>query len=264
MHLFHPILQLSVTRPRTTLLVLFAITLLMAAGLSRLETRNSFDGELPANDPINQGIEAAKVTFGERSIVLIGLECQSVYTPQTAQKIIDISHALSEVPHVLTDEIVSLSTLSNVSQRPWGLETGGFLDELPADEAAWQQLKADVAGNAMVLDRLVSADESLTVIAAALEDGFDGGVVYEAVSEIAGHYAGPERIHITGAPILVEDVQRGISGDSRRFIPIAIILIFIGFYISFRRLAGVLLPVGMVIMSILWTMGFMGRLFSLA
>ncbi|HKK78914.1 MAG TPA: MMPL family transporter [Phaeodactylibacter sp.] len=258
MQVLNPFLQLSYRRPRTTLLALFALTLLLAAGLRQLETRNSFDGELPADDPINQGIEAVEAVFGERSVVLIGLEAESAYTPEAAQKIIDISNALTEVPHVLPDEIVSLSTLANVSQRSWGLETGGFLDELPADEAAWQQLQADVAGNAMVLGRLVSADGSLAVIAAALEDGFDGGAVYEAVSEIAAHYAGPERIHITGAPVLVEDVQRGISGDSRRFIPIAIVLIFIGFYISFRRLAGVLLPVGMVIMSIIWTMGFMG------
>ena len=140
MHIFQPLLRLSYTRPKTTLLALFAITLLMAGGLSRLETRNSFDGELPADDPINQGIEAAKATFGERSIVLIGLETESVYTPEAAQKIIDISNELAKVPHVLSDEIVSLATLSNVSQRDWGLETGGFLDELPADEAAWQQL----------------------------------------------------------------------------------------------------------------------------
>lgn len=258
MRFFNPLLRLSYTRPKTTLLALLAITLLMAGGLKQLETRNSFDGELPADDPINQGIEVAKAVFGERSVVLIGLEAESIYTPEAAQKIIDLSNALAEVPHVMPDEIVSLSTLTNVSQRPWGLETSGFLDELPADEAAWQQIQADVAGNGMVLERLVSEDASLTVIAAALEDGFNGGTVYDAVSELAAHYAGPECIHITGAPILVEDVQRGISGDSRRFIPIAIVLIFIGFYISFRRLAGVLLPVGMVIMSIVWTMGFMG------
>jgi len=82
--------------------------------------------------------------------------------------------------------------------------------------------------------------------------------VYAAVSALAEEFAGPEQIHISGAPILVEDVQRGISGDSGRFIPIAILLVFIGFYISFRRIPGVLLPVGMVVMSIVWTLGFMG------
>jgi hydrophobe/amphiphile efflux-3 (HAE3) family protein len=258
MKLFDSILKLSYSRPRATLFVLFGLTIIMGAGLGQLQTRNSFDGELPTNDAINQSIEAVKAHFGERSIVLIGLETESAYTPETAQKIIDISDALAEVPDVLTDEVVSLATLSNVSHRPWGLETGGFLDEIPADEAAWQQLRTDVEANAMVLGRLVSADESLAVIAAALEDGFDGGEVFDAVSAIASDYEGPERIHITGAPILVEDVQRGISGDSRRFIPIAILLIFFGFYFSFRRLSGVLLPVGMVIMSIIWTMGFMG------
>ncbi len=258
MQIHNSFLHFSFQRPRATLLLLLAITVALGAGIRKLQTRNSFAGELPSDDPINRGIEAAREHFGERSIVLIGLEAGDLYTPETARKVIAISDELAGAPYVLSDEVISLATLRNVSQRPWGLETGGFLDELPPDEAGWRQLRADIAGNAMVLERLVSADGTLTVIAAALEEGFDGGEVFEAVSEIAERHAGPEKIHITGAPVLVEDVQRGISADSGRFIPIAILLVFVGFYISFRRLSGVLLPVGMVIMSIIWTMGFMG------
>lgn len=251
---------ISMRYPRTTLVLLLLITIALGSGIRLLEQRNSFAGELPDDDPINLEIERVKDDFGERSVVLIGLEAENIYKPETAQKIKALSEALADVPHVLADEILSLSTLRNVNNRKWGLETDNFLEEVPQTAAAWQQLREDIHGNATILNRLVSEDGTLVVLAAALEDGFDGGLVYDAINELAAAYAGPEKIHLTGAPILVEDVQRGISGDSRRFIPIAILLIFVGFYICFGRLTGVLLPVSMVIMSIIWTMGSMGYL----
>lgn len=253
-------LKFTYQRPKITLLLLAIITLLLGAGIPRLEVRNSFAGELPPQDPINVAIDKVKEDFGDRSVVLIGLETDNIYNPLTAEKVIAISDALRDVPYVLPDEILSLATVQNVSNRSWGLETGGFLDNIPATPADWQQLQDDVAANDIVVDKLVSKDGTLIVIAAALADDFVGGEVYDAVTALIETFQGPERIHITGAPILVEDVQRGISGDSKRFIPIAILLIFAGFYLCFRHWAGVLLPVSMVIMSIVWTMGAMGYL----
>ena len=57
---------------------------------------------------------------------------------------------------------------------------------------------------------------------------------------------------------MVEDVQVGIGEDSRRFIAIALPIIFAGFFLCFRTLRGTLLPVLVVVLSIVWTMGFMG------
>ncbi|MGY6741155.1 MAG: efflux RND transporter permease subunit [Cecembia sp.] len=253
-------LSFSWNYPQSTLVALLLISVGFGLGIKKLETRNSFAGELPSNDPVQVHIDQINQVFGERSVVLIGIEAEDVYTEEVSEKVIAISEALKEVPFVMADEIISLSTVQNVSNREWGLEIGGFFEEFPTDEEAWKQLKVDVHDNAMILNRLVSKDGQLMVIAASLEDGFEGGVVYEAVENIISGYQSTETIHSTGAPMLVEDVQRGISGDSRKFIPIAIVIIFFGFYICFRRISGVLLPVSMVIMSIVWTMGAMGYL----
>lgn len=253
-------LSFSWNYPRITVLVLLLISVFFGLGIKKLETRNSFSGELPADDPVQIHIEKINQSFGEKSVLLIGIEAEEVFTEAIASKVISISEALANVPFVMQDEVISLSTIQNVSNREWGLETGGFFEEMPVDELAWSQLKEDVQNNSLVLNRLVSMDGQLIVIAASLEDGFDGGEAYEAVEKIIDDHKGTETIHATGAPILVEDVQRGISGDSRKFIPIAIVIIFVGFYICFRRVLGVLLPVSMVIMSIIWTMGAMGYL----
>jgi predicted RND superfamily exporter protein len=77
----------SFERPKLTLLVLFLLTIVLGSGSPRLEVRNSFAGELPADDPINQDIEQVKAFFGERSVVLTGLEADNVYNPGTARRI---------------------------------------------------------------------------------------------------------------------------------------------------------------------------------
>lgn len=245
-------------KPKLILIILVVVTAIFGMGLSRLEVRNNFDGELPNDDPINQKYELVKEHFDERAKILIGIETDNIFNPATLQKIKDISQAMEEVPFVMADEIKSLSTLKNVQERSWGLDINNFLDTIPSTTAALQKLQSDVVNNKIILGKFVSEDEKFTVISANLDDGFEGAKVLAAVEEIKSQFELPEILHITGAPILVEDVQRGISGDSRRFIPAAILLVFLGFFFSFRRLRGTILPAIMVVMSIIWTMGFMG------
>ncbi len=256
----HTLLKNSYTNPKISLFIFLIITCLLGNGMRSLYQKNSFDGELPTDDLINKNIDAVKEVFGDRSMVMIGLETESIYSEAAAESIIQLTEALKEVPFVLVDEVKSLATLENVSNRDWGLTSEGFLDPIPNSPAGWTQLKKDIAQNEMISGSLVSEDGTLTVIAAPLDDGFVGGEVYDALLAIKNDFKAAGKIHITGAPILVEDVQQGISGDSRKFIPIAIVLIFIGFFLCFRTAAGVFLPITMVLMSIVWTMGTMGYL----
>ena len=254
MTLYEPLLK----RPWIVLSSMILLTIFMGLGISKIEVRNSFDGELPQTDPIVADLDKLKLAFDERSTVLIGIRHENIFNEGTLEKVVKISEALKEVPFVIPDEINSLSTLNNLKNREWGLDVGTFMKEIPQTAEALSQLRQDVNDNDLVRGKFVSEDETFTLIAANLEEGFDGGTVYEKVYELIKPYEGPEQIHLSGAPLMVEDVQRGISGDSRRFIPIALLIIFIGFYLCFGTPRGTLLPILVVIMSIIWTMGFMG------
>lgn len=190
-------LSFSWKYPRITVGILLLVSVFFGLGIGKLETRNSFAGELPADDPVQVHIEKVNAHFGERSVLLIGIEAEDVFTEEVAFKIIGITEALADVPFVMQDEILSLSTIQNISNREWGLETSLFLEEIPGDEIAWQQLRKDVQGNAILLNRLISEDSQLIVIAATLQDGFEGGEVYEAVEKIIREFQGPEIIHAT-------------------------------------------------------------------
>ncbi len=247
-------------KPVWVLLIMLTATLIMGLGIPRIEMRNNFDGELPEADPIVSDLEKLEAEFDKGATLLIGIEAENIYNPSTLQKVADLSDALAEVPYILPTGISSLSTLNNVKTRNWGLDVGAFMKETPSDSEALALLRQDVRENDLVLGKFVSEDETLTVIAANLEEGFDGGALFTAVEALVRPYEGPEKIHLSGAPLMVEDVQRGISGDSRRFIPIALVIIFVGFFLCFRTPRGTFLPILVVVLSIIWTMGFMGYL----
>lgn len=252
------VIAMLLKRPLLVLGTILAVTIFMALGISKIHVRNNFDGELPESDPIVSDLDKLEAIFDERSTILIGIEHDNIYNPKTLEKVVAISETLKDVPYVIGEEINSLSTLNNVKTREWGLDVGTFMKEIPDTPEALEQLRKDVEENELVLGKLVSENGQMTVIAANLEEGFDGGTVYDAVEAKVAEFEGPEKIHISGAPMMIEDVQRGISGDSRRFIPIALVIIFIGFFFCFRTLRGTLLPITVVILSIIWTMGFMG------
>ena len=57
-------------RPRITIAILLIITAIMAGGIGQLTQRNSFDGELPIDDPINKDIEKVEAVFDEQDAPL--------------------------------------------------------------------------------------------------------------------------------------------------------------------------------------------------
>ncbi|MBT8269966.1 MAG: MMPL family transporter [Bacteroidia bacterium] len=252
------ILFYLLSKPKLTLVSLLVISLLMALGISKLEVRNNFDGELPQEDPVIAGFNLVQDHFDKRSAILFGIEAEDIYNKQTLIKLREMTDAVKGLPFVLKDEIKSLSTVQSLSSEDWGIDTSGFLDDISSSNFDLDELKSQIAHNDMVSGKLVSSDGRLAVIIANLDDDFIGAEVFKGAQEIRDRFNGPEIIHITGAPILVEEVQQGISGDTSKFIPLAILLVFIGFYFSFRKLRAVLLPALMVILSIVWTMGFMG------
>lgn len=252
--------KLTTGHPVKCICIFLLLTIIFSFGTTKLETKNSFDGELPEDDFINIDINRVKEVFEERSLIMIGIESDDLFTTEGLSSIISLTESVKEIPYVFKDEVKSLATVDNLSERDWGLQSNGFLDELPDSALEWKQLKNDINKNDIVNGTLISADGKFATIVAPLDNDFIGGEVYAAAKRIKENYQGKETIHISGAPILVEDVQLGISKDSKKFIGIAIFLVFIGFYICFRSVIGVLFPLIMVVASIIWTMGMMGYL----
>ncbi len=251
--------QLIVNYPKAVLAMVLLLTALAGFGITKIETRNNYDSDLPKDDPIIATNDRLEEVFGEKDVVMIGIRTDDIFNEITLNKIALISEELKQVDGVVEDQIISLATLNNIKGRDWGLEVGAFMQTVPETGAEIEQLRHDVQSNHLIYGKLVSEDFGSTVITANIERGYDQSTVYYQVRAIARKYAGPEKIFPNGEPIMQQEIDLGIQRDVSTLLPFALIMVLIGFYLSFRSLRGVFIPFSVVVLSIIWTMGIMGH-----
>lgn len=243
--------------------VTLILTIFFCYGISKLEVASNFKDDLPVNDPIVQTESYFQEIFGKKDLVIIGIEnISTIYNTSTLQKVKEISEEIKHLKGIIEDEVISLSTANNIKWRDWRLEVGVFMKDVPQTEDELNQLKKDVLGNDMFYGRLVSKDETMTTIFANMKkmSGKEKDRLVEEIYNLTKRYEWPERFYFGGDPIGNYEIERGIQHDFNRLMPFALLLILIGFYISFRRLRGVIIPTIIMVLSIIWTMGLMGHL----
>ncbi|NOZ03907.1 MAG: RND family transporter [FCB group bacterium] len=250
--------KLIIGFPKSVLIVVMFLTIYIGLGISKLQTRNNYDSDLPKDDPIIITNDRLEEVFGEKDVILIGIKADNIFNQQTLRKIALISEELKQVEGVVEDQIISLSTLNNIKGRDWGLDVGPFMGDVPETDEEIDRIRQDVMTNNLIYGKLVSKDLSSTIITANIERGYDQATVYNQVRKITEKYNGPERLYINGEPIIQQEIDLGIQRDISVLLPFALILVLIGFFLSFRNLRGVFLPFIVVVLSIVWTMGIMG------
>lgn len=254
-------INLVASHPRAIIVLVMLMTLGLGSGLTRLEIHNNQESELPETDEIVMTNKRLESVFGKKGVIMIGLAHEtSIYNRETLEKVRKLSEAVKSVPFVIEDEIVSLATFKNLKSREWGLERAPFLKALPSNEAELAQLRSDVAASNEVYGRLVSKDGSYTVILANVKQGYDQTAVSKAVYALVDTYRGPEKIYVAGDAIQTHEIDSGIQRDSGILLPAALLLMILCFMVCLRTMAGVALPLLVVVLSIVWTMGAMGWL----
>ncbi|MEL6864664.1 MAG: MMPL family transporter [Bacteroidota bacterium] len=246
--------------PKMVLVFVAIVTVLLGLGIPKLETHNNQESELPEDDPIVLTNNRLDEVFGKKDILLVGIKSEDVYEQATLDKIMKITEELKEVEGVVADEIVSLTNINSISGEEWGLEVGPMIEEVPETESEIYALKQKVRDNRLVHKRLVSEDETFTTIMANVLIGSDQGLIHQQANAIAAKYEGPEEIYVAGGPVQSQEIDLGIQKDVNTLLPLALGLVLIGYLLSFGTWQGVVLPFGVVVLSIVWVMGAMGHI----
>lgn len=246
--------------PRLILGLIFLITVYMLWGTTKLTMRNNSEADLPEDDPVVKTMNHIKEVFDDKSIVIIGVESDNIYNISTLKKVTNITEELKSLSDVISDEVVSLSTVNNIKSKDGMLQTGAFMQEVPTTEDELAQLKTQIKENDNIYGQLVNEEGTFTVIRANVMEGYDQAVVHKQVNEILKKYQGSEKLYASGKAIYTEDIDSGINADSQLLIPILMLIMLVVFYIIFRSWRGVFLPALLMLLSVIWAMGAMGHI----
>lgn len=271
------------------LLLVLIPTVFVGAQVRHLSINTSNEGLLHADDPILTIYDVFRDQFGRDDLMVLAIKSDKIFTIPFLSKLKKLHDQLeAEVPHL--NDITSLVNARDTRGQGDTLLVDDLLVHFPENDQDLSELKERVMANPVYRNQLISTDATFTTIliesdtysAAGMESydplaGFDENLDPSAtnlnpefltdqenaqmvakVKEIARSYEGPDfEISMAGSPIVTHTVKQLMMKDMKKFLRLAALAIGICLFVMFRRISGVLLPLLVVALTLISTLGLM-------
>jgi predicted RND superfamily exporter protein len=268
---------------------MLALSALLISRVPSLETDNSTDSFLHANDPIRITYDDFRRQFGRDDRITIAIEAPDLFDPHFLARLKTFHDELeAEVPHL--DDLVSMVNARNTRGEGDELVVEDLLENWPETPEELAALRERVLANPLYRNTLISRDATITTVSIELaaysdpgdaEDalaGFDDeseateagkdapsflkdvelAEAVRAARAVVERYQTPGfRLHMAGAPVMSERITTRMQSDMRAFTAYSIVVIGALLFLLFRRIAGTFLPLLVVVLSMLSTLGMM-------
>lgn len=221
----------------------------------RIET--ALETVLPADDPAVAEYQRVREVFGSDDVAVVGVLGEDVLLPATLEKIARLTTELAAIDGAL--QVISLTNAVDPAEDV--LSPPKFFPDWPPRKDAIEAVRAKLSSVPVYGRNLVSPDfrgAAITVFFENLSHAeyVDRGIDAKLEAVVARHQ-GPERLFLTGAGHVTEEAIELLRRDLARFTPLAIGLVVIALWGSFRTVRGVLLPLSSVLLALAWTLGMM-------
>jgi predicted RND superfamily exporter protein len=265
------------------------LALALGAQLTTLRIDGSDEAFLPEGDPVRRSYDAFRAQFGRDGMIAVAIDPPDVFDLRFLERL-DAFHRdiEGEVPHV--NDVTSLVNARYTHGRGHELIVEDLLEEWPRNEAQLAELRERVLSNPLYRNYLVSSDGRLTTVMIELDThssatgptdeltGFDdsepeagsdeGELVFltgpeilasaEALQRVMARHQAPDfELHVAGGPMAEATLMSAIQRDIAVFVAASIGVISLLLYVLFRRVSGVVLPLLLVLLALLCTLGTM-------
>lgn len=253
------LIWLSMTYPRSTLMVTVLLTLVFGAQFTRLHIDTDPENMLPADQPDRVLYNRVKGEFGIHELIVLGITDEGgVFRPQTLRQVERIIDGILKIPGVITEDVISLTTTDDVRPKAGLIDVRRIMVRVPHDPVAIEAMRAAIADNPLLKDKVASADGTglaiyvpITAKDQALRIGREISALVEAELESGQSY------HLAGLPIAEDTfgaemfVQMGILS------PICGMTLFLLLWLMFRRMTFILPVMAVSMIAVIWGMGLL-------
>ncbi len=274
-------------RLKTIAFMLIFIGAIMS-NLPKVTMDTSTEGFLHDKDPILVGYNDFRNQFGRDEMIILAIKPANVFNLEFIARLRTLHDELeNNVPNL--DDITSLVNVRNTRGEADELIVEDLLENPPKTKEGLLALKQRVLTNPLYKNLIISEDGLFTTIVIktsayssegteeqALE-GFEDTKIepsanqdrpfltdaensetVNAVRRIVAKYNSADfPVMVAGSPVFIHDLKQTIKRDMRKFVVLAILTIGLVLFILFRRLSGVVLPLLVVVLSLLSTVGLM-------
>jgi len=241
-----------------------ALTIIISAVFFYFMSQNSkmetnLDKYMPQDHPAFVYSDQAEEWFGINDGIIVAIENKNgIYNTATIDTLKQLTKALQKMDEIVKADVTSLYTADNIVGDEEGMDVKAFFKRVPKTEKKLKELQQNVRNNEMVYGRLVSTDETVTVIIAEIRDDVFTQEFYNEILElVAASQTDDITIHVAGRPIVEGTMALLGPADMKRMVPIVLLVITIVLYFMLRSVRSTLLTMSVVFFSTLWSFGLM-------
>jgi len=246
-----------VGHPRAAIAANLLVTAILGFYAVHIRVESSMASVLPAGDPEVEYYARVRETFGSDDIAIVGVRADDLFAASTLVKIARVTDAIAKIPGV--QKVLSVTNTPDLAEDPQ--YPPRLLPRIPPTAGEVEVLKKKLAATPALGRNLVADDYKGTAINVFLQNLTDAQYadlrIDERIREVLAKESGPERFYFTGLQHVTQSLLGLMTQDVVRFTPIALALVLIVFWTSFRTVRGVVLPVMAVLMALSWTLGVM-------
>ncbi|RMG72759.1 MAG: hypothetical protein D6722_04860 [Bacteroidetes bacterium] len=251
----------GILRYRTWLLAaLGGLTLLMAAGIGRLEISFSFENFYSKDDPEYAYYEQYQALFTEEQNYMIYVAVRApgatVFDSAFLAQADTLFAGLAALPGV--DSAISPLAVPRLRRRGMGIQAQPYLRYDSPDALA--RARAQVTADSALLGAFITRDSAhlcgyLFIDPEIFDDQARDVLSRTVVRRLEA--SGLNHV-ISGIPYIRTAYVDTIADELLLFLSLAIMLIATVLFLTYRNLWGVLIPMAAVVVSLIWILGFMG------
>jgi len=224
---------------------------------TKMET--NLDKYMPHDHPAFIYSDQAEEWFNIQDGIIVAIENKNgVFNTETLDTLKQLTRRLQKFDEIEKADVTSLYTADNIVGTEDGMDVKRFFKRVPRSEEKIQQIKENVKNNEMIFGRLVSTDETVTVIIAEIKDDVFTQEFYNEILELGKASENDHiKIYVAGRPIVEGTMALLGPADMKKMVPIVLLVIFAVLFITLRSLKGTLITLGVVFFSTIWTFGLM-------
>jgi uncharacterized protein len=232
-----------------------AISIAFGLQIFRAEINPDMESYIFEGMPSRINTNIIEEIFGGDEMIMVIFESEDVLSKETLSRVKNVNKELKKLDGV--DETLSLFDAKNIKGEDGSMLVDPAVRRIPKTESDREELRTELAGNQLVKNILVSEDFKMTTIITTLKPEAQDKEIIQAIDEVLERVPGEETIYIGGQPYIKALVAVEMAREFKLLMIIGLGVMLIMLLIFFREIRGVVLPFSVVIMSILFSMGFM-------
>lgn len=245
---------------RAVLVGVVAVTAVLGAQLRLVSFSYNEQAEVIGDDPAMRELDRFNKYFGDDEILLVGLDTERVFSNDVLAYMRRLCGELERVEGVR--RVAALTNASSIEGGGGLLDAQPFLGELPLGEEELRRKEREALANHFWVGDFISSDgrvAAIHVLVPSLTEDSNrryrlAAAVRRLLAENPHDGVTP---HITGVSPILTDAMAAARRDYVHFLWATPLLVACLLFVVFRTLRGVALPLGVIGVAVVWTLGLL-------